>query len=36
VSLQLTGDCWKEWLVDAALVPFVNDLHLPGGDVARS
>jgi hypothetical protein len=36
VSLQLTGDCWKEVVVAAALVGIVGSHQLPGRDVARS
>ena len=36
VSLQLTGDCLKEFLVAAVLAGIVSHLHLPGQQVARS
>ena len=36
VSLQLTGDCLKEVVVDARLAPHVCILHLAGEHVARS
>ena len=36
VALQLTGDCWKEVVVAAALVGTVGKLHFPDSDVARS
>ncbi|MDB4883281.1 MAG: hypothetical protein JWL95_2047 [Gemmatimonadetes bacterium] len=36
VSLQLTGDGWREVVVAAALAHTVSQLHLPGPKVARS
>jgi len=36
VSLQLTGDCWRELVVVARMAPRVSNLHLPRQHVARS